>query len=85
MKSEGDSGVPGSLQHRVLQPPLVSTVVPLGEVRGAVGAFGRRPHLVAVHTATTLDPGTESAQDECEAPPLLEHTGGLKVQTSNVD
>lgn len=71
MKSEGDSGIPCSLQHRVLQPPLISTVVPLGEVRGTVGPFRRGPYLVAVHTATTLDPGTEPAQGQCKVLPLL--------------
>ena len=71
MKSEGDSSIPRSLQHGVLQPPLIGTVVPLGEVRGAVGPFRRGPYLVAIHTATTLDPETEPAQHQCEVPPLL--------------
>lgn len=55
MKSEGDSSIPCSLQHRVLQAPLISAVVPLGEVRGAVRPFRRWPYLMAIHTATTLD------------------------------
>lgn len=71
MKSEGDGSIPCSLQHGVLQPPLIGTVVPLGEIRGAVGPFRRGPYLVAVHTATTLDPGIESVQDQCKVPPLL--------------
>lgn len=61
MKGEGDSSIPRSLQYGILQPPLISTVVPLGEVRGTVRPFRRGPYLVAIHTATTLDPGTEPA------------------------
>lgn len=59
MKGEGDSSIPRSLQHRVLQPPLIGTVVPLREVRSTVRPFRRGPYLVAIHTATTLDPGTD--------------------------
>lgn len=55
MESEGDSSIPRSLQHSVLQAALIGAVVPLGQVRGAVGAVGRRPDLVPVHTAATLD------------------------------
>lgn len=85
MKGERDSGIPRSLQHRVLQPPLVSTVVPLGEVRGTVRPFRRGPHLVAIHAATTLDPGTESAQGQCKV--LLFFfwlMGCLKTLPSNI-
>ena len=71
MKGEGDCSIPCSLQHGVLQPPLIGTVVPLGEVRGTVGPFRWGPYLVAVHTATTLDPGTEPVQGQCKVPPLL--------------
>lgn len=71
IESEGDSSVPRSLQHRVLQPPLVCAVVPLRHVRGAVGAVGRGPHLLPVHTAATLDPATRSLPCHCKAPPLF--------------
>lgn len=71
MKGEGDSSIPGSLQHRVLQSSFISTVVPLGEVRGTVRSLRRRPHLVAIHTSATLDPETEPAQSQCIVPLLL--------------
>lgn len=61
MEGEGDSSVPRRPQHGVLQPAPVRAVVPLGQVRGAVGAVGRGPHLVPVHTAATLDPAKVSA------------------------
>lgn len=84
VKGEGDSSIPRSLQHRVLQPPLVSAVLPLGEVRGAVRALRRGPDLVAIHAATTLDPGTEAAQGQCRVPQLVWLMGCLKMQPSNI-
>lgn len=84
MESEGDSSVPCSLQHGVLQPPLIRAVVPLGQVRGAVRAVGRGPDLVPVHTAATLDPATRSGQGQCKAPLLLQRMGCFKLQPSNV-
>lgn len=62
VKGEGDGSIPRSLQHGVLQPPLVSAVLPLREVRGAVRALRRGPDLVAIHAAATLDPGRGSAR-----------------------
>lgn len=71
IESEGDSSVPGSLEHRVLQAPLVRAVLPLRQVRRAVRAVGRGPHLVPVHTAGTLDPATRPLQGHCKAPLLF--------------
>lgn len=55
IKGEGDSSIPSSLQDRVLEPTFFSTVVPLGEVRSAVRPLWRRPDLMSIHTATTLE------------------------------
>lgn len=61
MEGEGDSSVPGRPQHGVLQAAPVRAVLPLRQVRGAVRAIGRGPHLVPVHTAPTLDPAKGTA------------------------
>lgn len=84
MEGEGDSSVPGSLQHRVLQAALVRAVLPLRQVRGAVRAGGRGPHLVPVHTAATLDPATRSVTHQHKAPLLSLPMGCLKLQPSYI-
>lgn len=61
MEGESDSSIPGSLQDCVLQPTFFSSVVPLGQVRGAVRTIWWRSDLMAVYTATTLDPAIKKA------------------------
>lgn len=84
MEGEGDGSVPGSLQHRVLQAALVRAVLPLRQVRRAVGASGRGPHLVPVHTAATLDPATRSVTHQHKAPLPPLPMGCLKLQPSYI-
>lgn len=76
VEREGDGSVPGGLQHRVLEPALLGTVVPLREVGRAVGSLRRGPDLVAVHAAPALDPATARAlcwqgSGACSRPPVL--------------
>ena len=56
MKDEGDGRVPHTLEDHIVQPLLVSAVVPLGQISVAVAALRRAFHLNVVHTATALEP-----------------------------
>ena len=56
MKDEGDGRVPHTLEDHIVQPLLVSAVVPLGQISIAVTALWRAFHLNVVHTATALEP-----------------------------
>ena len=56
MKDEGDGRVPHTLEDHIVQPLLVSAVVPLGQISVAVTALQRAFHLNVVHTATALEP-----------------------------
>ena len=58
VEDEGDAGLPAVLERDVGEPLLGRAVVPLRQVRVAVGVGGRRPRLHAGHAPAALQPAT---------------------------
>ena len=58
VEDEADAGLPALLQGDVGEPLLGRAVVPLRQVRVAVGVVGRRPGLHSVHAPPALEPAT---------------------------
>ena len=56
VEDEADAGLPALLQGDVGEPLLGRAVVPLRQVRVAVGVVGRRPGLHPVHAPPALEP-----------------------------
>ena len=56
VEDEADAGLPALLQGDVGETLFHRAVVPLGQVRVAVGVFGRRPRLNPVHAPAALKP-----------------------------
>lgn len=69
VEHKADSGsVPHSLEHSVLQAPLVGAVVPLGEVVAAVAVLGGRVGLSAQDAAPAVEPGREGSGSQIPVP-----------------
>ena len=56
VEDEADAGLPALLQGDVGETLFHRAVVPLGQVRVAVGVVGRRPRLYPVHAPAALQP-----------------------------
>lgn len=56
VKDKGHRFVPGGLEYCVLQPSFICTVMPAGQIAGAVRIVRRRVNLTPVYTALTSKP-----------------------------
>ena len=56
VEDEADAGLPALLQGDVGEALFHRAVVPLRQVRVAVGVFRRRPRLYSVHAPAALQP-----------------------------
>ena len=58
VEHKADSGpVPRPLHQDIIKTSLVSTMVPLGQVTGAITTLGGRLYLLPQHTSLTVEPG----------------------------
>lgn len=76
VKDEGDCSIPRCLQHRISQASLISTVMPVGQIAGAVWVFRWKVYLSTVYTAPAAKPdqniSNNSLMQKCQTLVRLE-------------